>query len=160
MTEDFELHLERGLDLPYEAAEPVLRAGPRAWLPGFAQEGEHTTSELAFEQSGGRVTRRIEVQLGSVQLFAYGVAVRIEWAGARHPQLYPRLEGHLRLERRQPAGSTLRFDASYDPPAGPLGAAVDRAVMHRVAESSVADFVDGVAAALARGAQGSQARPS
>jgi hypothetical protein len=156
---DFELHLERDLDVAYEAAEHVLEAGPREWLPGFAQEGERVTAELAFEQSGRRVTRRVEVLLGTVQPFAYGVAVRVEWEGARRPQLYPRLEGHLRLERGQPAGSALRFDARYAPPAGWLGAAADRALMHHVAESSVADFVDGVAGLLVRGGRAVRERP-
>ncbi|MBO0703315.1 MAG: hypothetical protein J2P38_10310, partial [Candidatus Dormibacteraeota bacterium] len=81
----------------------------------------------------------------------YGVTVRVEWKGAEHPRLYPALEGHLRLERQQPAGCRLRFDARYDPPAGRLGAAADRALMHRVAQSSVADFTDRVAGLLTAG---------
>lgn len=158
MAGDFEVHEERSLEADYPAAERVLRAGPQEWLPGFVQEGERLTSEIGFEELGRRVTRRVDVVLGSVQPFAYGVTVRVEWKGAVHPQLYPSLEGHLRLERRQPAGSRLRFDVRYEPPAGPLGAAADRALMHHVARSSVADFTDRVAGLLTAGGRDSRER--
>ncbi len=149
VAEGFELHLEKVLDEPYESLVARLRAGPQSWLPGFEQDGDRLTAELATEQAGRRVRRRIEVRTGPVQRFGYGVTVRIEWRGAQHPELYPRLEGHLRLERRQLAGSRLRLDARYTPPGGAVGAAIDRAVMHRVAESSTRDFVDRVAKLLA-----------
>jgi predicted RNA-binding protein with PIN domain len=56
------------------------------------------------------------------------------------------------MERGEPGVCRLRFDARYVPPAGRLGASVDRAVMYRVAEATVDDFVDRVAALL--GAEG------
>jgi hypothetical protein len=144
LPEAFELHLQRVLDKPYEQLEADLRAGPEKWLPGFQRKGDRITSELGYVQAGAHIKRRTEVQVGPVQRFAYGVTVQIGWKGARHPGLYPELEGHLRLERRQPSGSVLRLDARYTPPAGRIGATVDRALMHRVAESSVRDFLDRV----------------
>ena len=150
MSRGVELHLEKELDQPFGAVLEVLRAGPQHWLPSFAEEGGRVTSELAFEHARQRVRRRVEVVLGTVQRFAYGVTVRVQWAAAQHPQFYPRLEGHLRLERREPAGCRLRFDARYVPPAGRLGASVDRALMHRVAEVSVHDFLDRTADLLVR----------
>lgn len=152
MSVPFELHLERALDEPYEGLERALRAGPGAWLPGFEQEADdRVTGELAAEQAGGRVRRRIEVRTGPVQRFAYGVTVRVDWRAAQHPELYPELEGHLRLERRRDSGSSLRLDARYTPPGGAIGATVDRAVMHRVAESSVRGFLDAVISRLREG---------
>lgn len=144
MAEGFELHLQRALDEPYEALEAGLRAGPEKWLPGFQRTGDRITGELAYEQAGAHVKRRTEVRVGPVQLFAYGVTIQVGWKGARHPELYPELEGHLRLERRQPSGSVLRLDARYTPPAGRIGATVERALMHHVAEASVRDFFDRV----------------
>lgn len=151
MADRSELHLMTVLEAPYESMEQVLREGPQAWLPGFEQEGDRVTAELAAEQSHRRIKRRIEVETGPVQRFAYGVTVRLEWRAARHSELFPELEGHLRLERRQPAGCTLRLDARYVPPGGSVGATVDRALMHRIAESSVQDFLDRVASLLVRG---------
>ena len=149
--EGAEIHLAEELDASYPDAEAALRAGPERWLPGFRQDGERITGELGYEQAGRRIQRRIEVRLGPVQRFAYGVTARIEWRAAQHAELYPELEGHLRLEPRQPSGSVLRLSARYTPPGGRLGAAADRALMHPGAESSLRDLLGRVAALIAGG---------
>ena len=152
MPERPELHLERELEGSEDRLEAVLRSGPEHWLPGYAVEGDRVTGVLGYQQAGRRIERRVDIEVGPVQRFAYGVTVRVEWKAARRAELYPELEGHLRLEQGRPSGSRLRVDARYAPPAGQVGAAVDRALMHRVARASVEDFVDRVAAALSAGA--------
>lgn len=149
MAERLELHHARLLPARYEAAAEVLQAGPDHWLPGFERQGDRITARLALARGGRRVGRRIEVHLGRVQRFGYGLSVRLEWQDANRPALYPRLEGHLRAERDEEGRCRLRFDAAYTPPAGALGGSVDRALLHRVAESTVRDFFDGVAERLA-----------
>lgn len=149
MGDTFELHLSRVIPGPIEELERRLRAGPEKWIPGFRREGDRLTGELGYEQAGARISRRIEVRVGPVQRFAYGVTVQVGWKAARHPELYPGLDGHLRLEHSQESGSTLRLDARYRPPGGRVGATVDRALMHHVAESSVTEFLAGVAKLIA-----------
>lgn len=149
--EPFELHLSRTIEVPLEHAEAVLKQGPERWLPSFKREGERQTAALTWPRIGGRIARRIAVETGPVQRFAYGVTVHVRWRAAAHAELYPELDGHLRAEGRKPSGSTLRFDARYMPPGGRLGASMDRAVMHRVAEGSVEDFMDRVIRLLAAG---------
>ena len=149
MAEHFELHLERQLDAPYDTVEAALREGPQRWLPAFRSAGGRQTAELAFAEGGGRIVRRIEIDVGPVQKFAYGVTVHVSWKGAQRAELYPELDGHLRVEPVEAPATKLRFDARYVPPAGRLGATVDRALMHRVARSSVEDFMDRVAGLLA-----------
>ncbi len=148
MAEPLELHVERRVAAAYEAVENGLREGPEAWVPGLRRDGDRMTAELEYRQRGAGIRRRIELEVGPVQRFAYGVTVHVRWRGAGHPELYPDLEGHLRAERVEDGTTHLRFDARYVPPAGRLGATVDRAVMHRVAESSVENFVDRVAERL------------
>lgn len=149
MAERFELHLERQLDAPYDSVEAALREGPQRWLPDFRSAGGRQTAELAYAEAGGRIRRRIDVDVGPVQRFAYGVTVHVGWKAAQRAELYPELDGHLRAEPGAASGTTLRFDARYVPPAGRLGATVDRAFMHRVAQASVEDFADRVAGLLA-----------
>lgn len=152
MGDTFELHLQREIDQPYESVAERLRGGPEQWLPGYAADGDHVTGELAYQRGGARIQRRTEVQIGPVQKFAYGVTVQVGWKGASHPEFYPELEGHLRFEPGRAAShSNMRFDARYTPPGGKVGASVDRALMHRVAESSVRDFLNGVAERLTAG---------
>jgi hypothetical protein len=150
-VQPFELHLERALDAPLEQVAAALHEGPARWLPGFRREGERQTAELTWPRMGSGIARRIEVETGPVQRFAYGLTVHVRWKAATHAELYPELDGHLRVEGRKPSGSSLRFDARYIPPGGRLGATVDRTVMHRVAEGSVEDFLERVSRLLAAG---------
>ena len=51
-----------------------------------------------------------------------------------------------------PELSQIAMRGTYSPPLGPLGRALDRAVLHRVAEASVKGFVDRVAQSVGGGA--------
>ncbi len=137
-----ELHLEAEVRRPYEALAEVLRDGPERWLPQAERTGEALVFEVGVGSGRRSVRRRVAVTLSNVMPFGYGVAVRIAWRAAHRPDLYPTLEGVLRLERTEHAGrSRLRFDATYQPPAGRVGMALDQALMHRVAEASLRDFL-------------------
>jgi hypothetical protein len=48
-----------------------------------------------------------------------------------------------------PARSQLSLSARYAPPRGAAGKLADRALLHRVAEATIQDFVDRTAEALA-----------
>jgi maltose/moltooligosaccharide transporter len=147
-----ELHLERTIDSPLEPVLNALRVGPQEWLPEFREENGQPTSELRIEEAGQRVARRVRVTLGSIQPSGRSVTVPLEWEAAQSPQLYPRLDGTLRVEG-QNGHCQVRFDARYLPPAGRVGAAVDRIFMGRVARASVGDFFDRLTTRLDRAAR-------
>ena len=76
-----------------------------------------------------------------------GLAMRWEATGAGNG-LFPVLDADLRLA---PAGdhcAVLTMAGSYRPPLGSLGAALDRAVLHRVADATIRRFVARVAAQI------------
>ncbi len=86
-----------------------------------------------------------------------GLAIRWEATG-RGSGLFPVLDADVRLA---PAGENLTLltlTGSYRPPFGRAGEAVDRAVMHRVATTTVRRFLANVAAVLTR--QVTQSSPS
>jgi len=147
-----EFHFATSIEQPYRAVAATLAEGPLAWLPEVELAPGAYTSELGIGNGDGRISRRLLVTAGAAQPFAYGLLVPIEWRAAQHPERYPTLAGVLRLEPSGPV-CRLRLDAHYVPPAGRLGAAVDRALLHNVAETSVKEFVQRVAARLARGAR-------
>jgi maltose/moltooligosaccharide transporter len=146
-----ELHLERTIDGPLGPVVSALRAGPQEWLPDFREESGQPTTELRVDEAGQRVVRRVRLSLGTVQPSDRAVTVSVRWEAAQSPQLYPRLDGVLRIEE-QDGHCLVRFDARYLPPAGRLGAAVDRVLMGRVARASVGDFFDRLTARLDRAA--------
>ncbi len=58
------------------------------------------------------------------------------------------LDGELEVAPLGPNLTQVGLSASYKPPRGLLGASLDRALLHRVAEATVRDFVKRVAAVL------------
>jgi hypothetical protein len=62
--------------------------------------------------------------------------------------LFPVLDADLTLTPAG-AGTMLTLAGAYRPPLGPLGQALDRAILHRVAVATIRDFLARVAAQLA-----------
>ena len=146
-----ELHLERTIGGPLGPVVTALRAGPQEWLPDFREEQGQPTTELRLDEAGQRVTRRVRVSLGSIESSGQAVTVPVQWEALYHPQLYPRLNGDLRVEETD-GHCRVRFDARYLPPGGWLGSAVDRTLMGRVARASVGDFFERLTSRLDRAA--------
>jgi hypothetical protein len=75
-----------------------------------------------------------------------GLALRWEAIGAGS-ELFPVLDADLKLAAR-PEGTVLTMAGTYRPPLGPLGGALDRAILHRVASATVRSFLARVAAQI------------
>jgi hypothetical protein len=58
------------------------------------------------------------------------------------------MEGTLHADPYGPQSTRLTLNARYDPPMGALGKLIDRALMHRLAQSTMDDFVIRLAATL------------
>lgn len=148
-----ELHFETTIEREYSAALDALRREPADWLPDVRATSAGLTTEIGAGAGARRISRRVRIEVGSVQPFGHGVAVPLDWQEARHPDLYPRLHGVLRLEQLEELGQgrcRLRFDAFYRPPAGSIGEIADSVMMNRVAQASVQDFFDRVVEVLAQ----------
>ena len=76
----------------------------------------------------------------------------IAWQPCGHPSLLPAFAGTLELRPDGDDASTVAITGTYRPPLGLLGAIVDGAIGHRVAEVSVEGLVTGVARRLERSA--------
>ena len=74
--------------------------------------------------------------------------VPISWVATGARGLFPRLEGEMVVSEVGPELTQLVFRGSYDPPLGLVGEALDRILLHRLAEASVKHFVDGAIAAV------------
>jgi len=76
-----------------------------------------------------------------------GLAVRWEVSGSAGA-LFPVLDADLELIRAGPQTTWLTLAGAYRPPLGSLGAALDRAILHRVASATVRGFLKRVAAEI------------
>ena len=76
-----------------------------------------------------------------------GLALRWEATGPGGG-LFPVLDADLKLAPDGAGGTVLTMAGSYRPPLGPLGEALDRAILRRVAAATIRSFVTQVAAQI------------
>jgi hypothetical protein len=150
------------LDVPFEEAEAALLADPSAWLPGLVEEtdaaGLHRLTSVGFS-IGLHLRKRVEVVVEAALRVPGRTVVPLRWStGAEHSPL-PAMEGDLELAPFGPGASHLAMSGRYTPPYGAIGEALDRALLNRVAEATVRDFVQRVAERI-RAATGCGHHPS
>ena len=139
------------LDLPFDLAEPALLNAPADWIPGIAVgarvRGERLLAEVGFG-SAVRVEKLMQVDLSPAVHVEAKLLLPISWHPACDSGLFPAVEGDIELAPLGPARTQLAMTARYTPPFGLLGRVADRALLHRVAEATIKDFVDRVGQAL------------
>ena len=136
------------LDVPFDEAEAALLANPSSWLPGLVvetdEQGVHRLTSVGIG-IGIHVRKRVEVEVEPPLRVPGRTVVPLRWStGAEHSPL-PSMEGDLELAPFGPGASHLAMSGRYTPPYGTVGEALDRALLHRVAEATVRDFVQRVA---------------
>lgn len=144
------------MELSQDVVGDRLSAG-HAWLAGLASTvGEDTESQLvrlgpsSLPALGELVTREVRVRLGHPLSLEGSIVLALRWEDARRPHLFPVLDGNLEVVALGPAQSRIVLCASYRPPFDGVGRALDQALLHRVAESTVRSFLHKVADALER----------
>ena len=94
------------------------------------------------------IAREVRVRIGRSTKTSVGVRVPLRWEDARRPGLFPVLDGNLEVASLGPGRSRVVLYASYRPPFDSVGQALDHAVLHRVAESTIRSFLSYVAVKL------------
>lgn len=76
------------------------------------------------------------------------LVIPFSWEATGPTGLFPTMDAELILSGLAPRMTQITFRGSYQPPFGSLGEAIDKAVLHRVAEATVKHFVDRVGDAV------------
>jgi hypothetical protein len=76
------------------------------------------------------------------------VMLPVSWEAVGGPPLFPSMEGTLHVSPEGAGETRLTLNARYDPPLGKLGEMLDRALLHRLAQATIEDFVVRLAASL------------
>jgi hypothetical protein len=140
------------VELPLDAAhvEAIITRDAHSWLPGIAERANRKGDDLLAEVGFGeevRISRTGAIELAPVQRMPSKTVLPLRWKAAGATGLFPELDADIEIARLG-ARTQLALSARYVPPLGALGRAIDRAVLSRVAEATIKDFLDRVADAI------------
>lgn len=140
--------------LSYESRDvaAALAARDHGWSVGLEGDGRHLMARVGIKVAGIPVYKHVELTVGPMP---YGadwerVMLPVSWKTTGGPPIFPRMEGTLHVEPAGPGTTRLTLNATYDPPLGAAGVVLDRALMHRLAKMTMADFVERLARAVSR----------
>ena len=143
------------LQLPFDEVERALLADPASWLPGMAAEaedqGERLLVEVGFEVGDDRrIDREVQIEVGEpVSVPSTTTTLPITWKAKHGARAFPQLDADIGIAALGARRTQLSMSARYRPPLGMIGRTLDKALMHRVAEATVKDFLDRVGERLA-----------
>jgi hypothetical protein len=151
------------VELPIEPqrVERALTDAPSDWLRGLASEANHRGDTLLADVGFGgrvRVARRVALELGAPVHTAGKAVLPLRWMPTDAPGLFPALEADLEVAPLASDRTQLAMSARYVPPLGPIGQAIDRVVLYRIAEATLKDFLDRVGDALMLRAEADEPR--
>ena len=130
-----------------EEVERTLSDDPRRWLPGLATDANHRGDQLLAEVGFGerlRLKREVVLELGAPARSSSATTFPLRWRASDRPGLFPALEADLEIAPLGDLLTQLAMSARYVPPFGRFGRAIDRALLSRVAEATLKDFLDAV----------------
>jgi hypothetical protein len=137
---------------PRAALEQALLSVPATMIPSLAlgadDRGQHLLSEVGFAVDGHRVSKHVEIEVGKPTMGADRTWIPITWRATGPTGLFPVLEGELELASLGTGLTQLALSGRYQPPLGLVGRTIDRALLSRVAEATIKDFIDRLAAAI------------
>lgn len=144
------LSVTRELDTdPWPVVEHFLRS-PSLWLPLPARpiDGVHVvTIRLA------PLLHTVRATVGDPWTLTDTISRRLAWVPSDasgnpvHTSALPCFDGRIRI-RHGDRTATASLVGSYQPPGGPLGTAMDRALLHRSGDATARAFLDDVVARL------------
>ncbi len=140
------------LALPFETVDAELLGLPEEGIAGVARDandrGERLMAEVGFGPQNRRVQKQVRIEVGEVVRLSSKTVLPMSWRATGLQPLFPVLEADIEVAALGPNRTQLSINARYEPPFGVLGRAIDRALMHRVAEATVKDFLDCAAQGL------------
>ena len=149
------------LDVGFSAAQARLANLAHGGLLSRASENAHEwgadQAELGPLGAPGR-SRLVKVQFRHLVTHEDSALWALRWeVTGKTGALFPVLDADITLARAGEQAAVLTVSGAYRPPLGNLGAGVDRAIMHRIAEATIRAFTNHIGAAIAHPAAAPEA---
>jgi hypothetical protein len=120
-----------------------LRSSLDEWA-GFAyREGEELRARVGPSTDG--FAKEVRLEIGIPEIHRTGLVYALTWTAVGASALFPRLTGSLSLSHVGPDMTKIGLEGTYAPPLGPVGRAVDRIVLGKLADATVQNWVDRLA---------------
>jgi hypothetical protein len=139
------------LPIAAERVETALSRDPSTWMSHMAEHANRRGDDLLAGVGFGeehRIARTVAIEFAPVVHTGKKAVFPFQWSASGPGGLFPALDADLEVAPLGTASSQLAISARYTPPLGKFGALMDRAVLSRVAEATIKDFLDRVAAAV------------
>ncbi|MFL5792055.1 MAG: hypothetical protein ACJ76A_11195 [Actinomycetota bacterium] len=137
-----------------DAIELIVLDAPERWLPTLATSANHRGDRLLAEVGFGddvRIARTVALTVGDPIRKPAKTTIPLGWsASGPAGGVFPALDADLEVAPLEDGRCQLAISARYEPPLGAVGRAIDRALLARVAEATVKDFLDRVRDSIAR----------
>lgn len=126
-------------------AEPgsLASLADQAWC-----DGDALMVKIGPSWAHGLLSVKVVVSIGPCRKRGDATVMPIEWRASEHSSLFPVLSGDLELCSLGDNLCRITLSDSYLPPLGELGMKLDRALLHRVAQSTVRSFLQQLASSL------------
>lgn len=148
------MFLKTYLEVPvgFEAVCRAMVQSPATWLSGLAaeaeEEGERLLVEVGLMVAGHPLRRTAELEVGRAEVGERVASLPVGLRLDGDQRLLPAFSGTLDAAWLGTRWTQLALHVQYEPPLGLVGRAVDRALLHRVAEAAARNFLEGAARRL------------
>jgi hypothetical protein len=139
------IHVEH----PFEETEPALLRmlpGLHGWADDAYRKGEHLQTCIGTRSRV--LAKTVDVSVGSPSRGPGETWIPIRWEASGTPSLFPSMDADLIVATVGASLTQVALRGTYHAPFGKVGQAVDRMLLHRVAEASVKTLLDRIAASL------------
>lgn len=125
------------------------------WQLDLARGGDDLLAKFGVHVAGVPLYKRGHVGLGParLRLGERRTLLPVTWEATGGPPIFPAMEGELTVEAINARHARFTLRASYDPPLKQVGAAIDRVLLHRLADATIIDFLERLAAYLRTGGE-------
>ena len=139
------------LDHPVKEVSEALMEGPQRWFPGMKKKG---VASVGLHVAGLPVRKRVAVEIGSPVKTSTWAVVPLTWTATGPEGLFPKMTGKIEVAPTSKDETRLTVSGMYEPPLGRLGGQLDEAVMHNIAEGTVRELAEQIAARLETAVRG------
>lgn len=136
-------------DLAVERLEPVIE-DLGDWAHDAYRSGEKLRTRVGVGRSSPVLAKTVVLETAPPERNHDSYIIPISWRATGAPILFPMMRADLQLERVSRDTTQIRLSGSYTVPLGAIGQMFDDALLHRVAEATIENFVSRVAEAITR----------